>query len=67
MIYDYQYGGNRKHNEDGSHQCETRGCDVLVQYDDEPYCFRCSPDSGSHLIGYSYRKDTFKKSATYHM
>lgn len=43
-------------NEDGSHPCEDDTCELLVPFDDEPYCFDHSPDSGSHFIGYSYKE-----------
>jgi hypothetical protein len=38
------------------HQCETYGCDRVVQYVDEPHCFTHSPDSGSSVPGYSAYK-----------
>lgn len=38
------------------HQCITPGCGTLVQYDDEPCCYKHSPDSGSHLPFYSARE-----------
>lgn len=38
------------------HKCEHRGCAHVVQYDDEPYCFEHSPDSGSSVPGYSARR-----------
>lgn len=38
------------------HPCEMSGCDKMVPYDDEPYCFDHSPDEGSHVMGYSYIK-----------
>jgi len=41
--------------EDESHPCERTGCKAVVPYDDEPYCFEHSPDSGSNVPGYSYR------------
>lgn len=37
------------------HQCEEEGCTVTVIYDDEPKCYKHSPDSGSSLRGYSAR------------
>ena len=37
------------------HPCEYIGCDVQVPFDDEPYCYTHSPDSGSHFPGYSYK------------
>lgn len=37
-----------------SHPCESPGCNATVPYDDEPYCFTHSPDSGSTVPGYSY-------------
>lgn len=39
-----------------AHPCEYEGCEFEVPYDDEPYCFKHSPDSGSYMEGYSYRK-----------
>jgi hypothetical protein len=38
------------------HQCITPGCGSLVEYDDEPCCFKHSPDEGSHLAFYSVGK-----------
>lgn len=38
-----------------NHPCETPNCDYIVGYDDEPFCFTHSPDSGSSLPGYSYK------------
>lgn len=38
------------------HQCLSVDCDVVVQYDDEPYCFVHSPDEGSDLPGFSARE-----------
>lgn len=35
------------------HQCEEDGCTTLVEFDDEPKCFKHSPDEGSSLYGYS--------------
>ncbi len=35
------------------HKCEEDGCEFTVQYDDEPWCFTHSPDSGSSIRGYS--------------
>lgn len=37
------------------HPCTTDGCPNVVPYDDEPKCFEHSPDSGSHMRGYSYK------------
>lgn len=39
------------------HKCVTEGCDRTVQYDDEPWCFTHSPDSGSSLRGYSAHRE----------
>lgn len=36
------------------HPCERAGCTSQVAYDDEPYCFTHSPDSGSYQRGYSW-------------
>jgi hypothetical protein len=38
------------------HQCITPGCGTLVEFDDEPCCFKHSPDEGSHLPFYSARE-----------
>lgn len=38
------------------HQCITPGCGSLVEYDDEPCCFKHSPDSGSSMPFYSASK-----------
>lgn len=38
------------------HKCINPTCDVIVQLDDEPWCFIHSPDEGSHLSGYSARR-----------
>ena len=37
------------------HPCTHPGCPHTVAYDDEPWCFIHSPDSGSLVPGYSYR------------
>jgi len=39
------------------HKCEEEGCDRIVEFDDEPWCFTHSPDSGSSVAGYSARKE----------
>lgn len=40
------------------HQCVHSDCIATSYYDDEPWCFYHSPDSGSSLKGYSaYAKD----------
>lgn len=38
------------------HKCEQPGCDITVEFDDEPYCFTHSPDEGSSVAGYSAMK-----------
>ena len=38
------------------HDCIQQGCTNIVVFDDEPYCFTHSPDSGSTLRGYSARR-----------
>lgn len=41
------------------HNCVTAGCTSRVIYDDEPWCFTHSPDSGSSVKGWSaYRLTT---------
>lgn len=35
------------------HKCEKAGCDSTPIYDDEPFCFKHSPDEGSSKKGYS--------------
>lgn len=44
-----------------AHPCETQGCEDIVPYDDEPHCFTHSPDSGSNVYGYSYKKSHANK------
>lgn len=39
------------------HPCDSPGCTHMVQYDDEPYCFTHSPDSGSSVSGYSWKRE----------
>lgn len=43
---------------DGVHPCQRIGCREYVAYDDEPFCFVHSPDSGSTFPGYSYKDGT---------
>lgn len=43
--------------EHGVHPCERKNCRNYVAYDDEPYCFEHSPESGSHVPGYSWLRD----------
>lgn len=43
------------------HECEFQDCDVVVQYDDEPFCFAHSPDEGSSVMGYSARAEAEKR------
>jgi hypothetical protein len=38
------------------HKCEHDTCTSMVTYDDEPWCFIHSPDSGSSVRGYSARR-----------
>lgn len=40
------------------HQCEYPGCDRMIQFHDEPFCFTHSPDEGSSVTGYDYRTNT---------
>jgi hypothetical protein len=40
---------------DDRHPCTAPGCTHIVEFDDEPWCFIHSPDSGSSVPGYSYR------------
>jgi hypothetical protein len=41
-------------SKDGEHPCEFVSCHNTVGYDDEPYCFTHSSDSGSYVVGYSW-------------
>lgn len=45
---------------DPCHPCTREGCKETVGFDDEPFCFTHSPDSGSDVRGYSYRASTGK-------
>lgn len=40
------------------HQCEEEGCENTIPFDDEPKCYKHSPDSGSSVRGYSARAKT---------
>lgn len=42
------------------HKCSDPWCGTRVQYDDEPYCFKHSPDSGSSVKGYSAYQEALK-------
>ena len=42
-------------DEEQMHPCELGGCENIVPFDDEPYCYECSPNHGSVMIGYSYK------------
>ncbi len=44
--------------EHGVHPCEHPNCREYVAFDDEPYCFEHSPDSGSQFPGYSWSEGT---------
>ena len=37
------------------HQCEYNGCERMVTFHDEPFCFTHSPDEGSSVPGYDSR------------
>lgn len=39
------------------HRCKRAGCRTIVAYNDEPYCFTHSPDSGSYRTNYSARSE----------
>lgn len=43
------------------HHCVEHGCDRIVEFDDEPWCFTHSPDEGSSQVGYSARADFLAK------
>jgi hypothetical protein len=43
--------------DNGGHPCIKDGCTEHVGYDDEPFCFVHSPDSGSNIRGYSYKAE----------
>jgi hypothetical protein len=42
-------------NDGEAHPCDAAGCHLTVPFDDEPFCYQHSPDSGSSVPGYSYR------------
>jgi hypothetical protein len=48
---------------DGKHPCAYDGCNFTVLFDDEPYCYTHSPDSGSNVPGYSYRAEQDMRTA----
>lgn len=39
------------------HTCTEPGCTYTVMFDDEPKCYKHSPDSGSSVRGYSARRE----------
>ena len=43
------------------HECFAPGCDIQVEFDDEPCCFTHSPDAGSSWPGFSARTSVAKK------
>lgn len=43
------------------HKCERDGCLNIVRFDDEPFCFAHSPDSGSSMVGYSAYESALKE------
>lgn len=50
------------------HKCAHNNCEITVLYDDEPYCFTHSPDSGSSFRNYSayeIQRNAIKASAPY--
>jgi len=38
-----------------THPCEMLYCNMIVTFDDEPYCFEHSSWDGSTVFGYSYK------------
>jgi len=38
------------------HRCEHDGCDRIIAFHDEPFCFTHSPDEGSSMRGYDSRE-----------
>lgn len=48
------------------HPCVWGDCSNTVAFDDEPYCFTHSPDSGSSVKGYSYRARQQRQDAVRH-
>jgi hypothetical protein len=51
----------RKHWGLFPHACEHKGCLNRPVYDDEPFCFTHSPESGSSYKGYSAHKKALEK------
>lgn len=41
----------------GSHPCIIEDCENIVPFDDEPTCYTHSPDEGSNIPGYSYKRE----------
>lgn len=39
------------------HPCIHPGCEHTVEFDDEPRCFTHSPDEGSAVPGYSWKRE----------
>lgn len=50
------HAGLHIHNIVQTHPCDQWGCEHTVLFDDEPYCYTHSPDSGSSARGYSWMR-----------
>ncbi len=45
------------------HGCISPGCEGLVGIDDEPWCFKHSPNEGSSIKGYSAKRSSDRANA----
>ncbi len=43
------------------HECRDDKCTHMVEFDDEPFCFTHSPDSGSSVRGWSAKAAAEKR------
>ena len=49
------YDPHHRCSDECRHRCEHDGCDAIVRYHDEPFCYTHSPDEGSSMMGYDSR------------
>ena len=49
------------HSISQAHPCDEYGCEHTVGYDDEPFCYKHSPDEGSSRSGYSWLRNNHSR------
>ena len=48
---------NHRCGDECRHECEYAGCERMIQFHDEPFCFTHSPDEGSSFKDYDSRNN----------